>query len=95
MERKYAILFETAFQRVSQTALRFSVSKNWPVGAPNRMARKDQEKLQLLTVVQLYSRRAKAWAPRSQDLGAWALTSSPVFTRPKGFMEIFAGKDCT
>ena len=87
-----------------------------PVGAPNRMARKDQEKLQLLTVVQLYSRRAfpttkligqigvekwfqrefviffilcrqaaKAWAPRSQDLGAWALTSLVVDNERKSF----------
>ena len=36
--RQASILFETAFQRVSQTALRFSVSKNWPL--PNPQASK-------------------------------------------------------
>ena len=57
-------LFALPFQRVGllwgQKAQRNCLhpAAVQPVGAPNKMARKDHEKLQLRTLVQLYSRRA-------------------------------------
>ncbi len=58
-------LFALPFQRVGLSWCRKSSVGNCrhptaiqPVGAPNKMARKDHEKLQLRTLVQLHSRRS-------------------------------------